>query len=61
MEAEGNAAGDKIRAAKAAGTFESRKDSLLADLKAAKEKYQDVTGEEWPADVAAREKKKKKK
>ena len=56
-----NAAGDKIRAAKAAGTFESRKDSLLADLKAAKEKYQDVTGEEWPADVAAREKKKKKK
>lgn len=60
VTAEVNKAGDKIREAKAAKTFVSRKDSLLAELKAAKAKYQDVTGEEWPADVAAREKNKKK-
>jgi hypothetical protein len=61
VTAEVNTAGDKIRAAKGDGTFASKKDSLLGDLKAAKAKYQDVTGEEWPADVEAREKKKKKK
>ena len=54
-----NKAGDAIRDAKAAKTFTSRKDSLLDDLKRAKKEYWDTVGEEWPADVETREKKKK--
>ena len=56
-----NRIGDKIRDKKAAGASKDDIMILVAELKDAKKAYQDGTGEEWPADVRAREAKKKKK
>jgi hypothetical protein len=56
-----NRIGDKIRDKKAAKADKGEIMILVAELKDAKKEYMDVTGEEWPADVAARAAKKKKK
>ena len=61
MTAKVNKIGDQIRDKKAAKAPKDEIMPLVAELKEAKAEYQRVTGEEWPADVAAKAKAKKKK
>ena len=56
-----NSIGDEIRAKKKANASKEEIMPLVAKLKEAKEEYWKEVGHEWPADVEAREKKKKKK